>query len=235
MSNFYGVYFVDPKLKFVLEDDFSLEDVVQLFSWSRKSPLRLNFTLAQLPPKEDENRQPAYEDMPQLDLESGPMELPPQQQVSPIITTTTIKCQNNLNEIPKQGQEKIEKEEKLIKEKSVGINEGKNNIGGEGDGAVQKTASLSLLSPPSQQSSSISASSLHQSSSQHQQQQNQTTKINLSKNIIRSSTQSPPNSTKTTIARLSTAGVSPLRPVQKQQEKSIKIDGEIIITVNKQQ
>ncbi|CAK5088524.1 unnamed protein product [Meloidogyne enterolobii] len=267
MSNFYGVYFVDPKLKFVLEDDFSLEDVVQLFSWSRKSPLQLNFTLAQLPPKEDENRQPAYEDMPQLDLESGPMELP-QQQVSPIIITTTIKCQNNLNEIPKQGQEKIEKEEKLIKEKSVGINEGKNNIGGEGDGAVQKTASLSLLSPPSvcitsSQSSSISASSLHQSSSQHQQQQNQTTtKINLSKNIIRSSTQSPPNSTKTTIARLSTAGVSPLRPVtslisppptnngtltnnvkkrqrnlsssspnirpkkvQKQQEKSIKIDG----------
>uniref|UniRef100_A0A914MD28 RING-type domain-containing protein n=1 Tax=Meloidogyne incognita TaxID=6306 RepID=A0A914MD28_MELIC len=218
MSDFYGVYFVDPQLKFVLEDDFSLEDVVQLFSWSRKSPLRLNFTLAQLPPKEDEDRQEVLEDMPQLDMESGPTEqISLQQQASPIITTTTIKCQNNLNEIPKQGQqEKIEKEEKLIiKEKSVGINEGgKNNIGGEG--AVQKTVtSLSLFSPSSQQSSSISASSLQQSSSQQQQQQqNQTTttKINLSKNIIRSSTQSPPNSTKTAIARLSTAGVSPLRP-----------------------
>uniref|UniRef100_A0A915M5V1 RING-type domain-containing protein n=1 Tax=Meloidogyne javanica TaxID=6303 RepID=A0A915M5V1_MELJA len=108
MSDFYGVYFVDPQLKFVLEDDFSLEDVVQLFSWSRKSPLRLNFTLAQLPPKEDEDRQEVLEDMPQLDMESG--------------------------------QEKVEKEEKLIKEKSVGINEGgKNNIGGGGEGAVQKT------------------------------------------------------------------------------------------------
>ena len=119
------------------------QDVVQLFSWSRKSPLRLNFTLAQLPPKEDEDRQVVLEDMPQLDMESGPTEqISLQQQASPIITTTTIKCQNNLNEIPKQQgqQEKVEKEEKLIKEKSVGINEGgKNNIGGGGDGAVQKT------------------------------------------------------------------------------------------------
>uniref|UniRef100_A0A1I8B1Z9 Uncharacterized protein n=1 Tax=Meloidogyne hapla TaxID=6305 RepID=A0A1I8B1Z9_MELHA len=80
-------------------------------------------------------------------------------------------------------------------------------------------ASASLFSTPVAVGANIIQTSSQQilaplSSSSSQQHQTTTiNNLNSSKNIIRSSTQSPPNASAKTIPRLSTAGVSPLRPV----------------------
>ncbi|KAL3107052.1 hypothetical protein niasHT_019448 [Heterodera trifolii] len=69
MTDHFGVYFVDGTLQNVLEDDYTLEDIVHLFNWSRESPLLLHFTLAKLSQEEEEDKPPVLEEMPQLEVE----------------------------------------------------------------------------------------------------------------------------------------------------------------------
>ncbi|KAL3107036.1 hypothetical protein niasHT_019432 [Heterodera trifolii] len=69
MTDPFGVYFVDGTLQNVLEDDYTLEDIVHLFNWSRESPLLLRFTLAKLSQEEEEDKPPVLEEMPQLEVE----------------------------------------------------------------------------------------------------------------------------------------------------------------------
>jgi hypothetical protein len=86
---------VDSELRNVLEDEYSLEvrtgerptiystsfsfqELIQMFKWSREGPFKICFTLARIS-QEGEDRPPVLEEMPQLDVESGPME-----QIEPI-------------------------------------------------------------------------------------------------------------------------------------------------------
>uniref|UniRef100_A0A914GXF2 RING-type domain-containing protein n=1 Tax=Globodera rostochiensis TaxID=31243 RepID=A0A914GXF2_GLORO len=71
MTDSYGLYFVDGALQNVLEDDYTLENIVHLFNWNRESPLPLLFTLAKLA-QEDEDKPPVLEEMPQLEVEGDP-------------------------------------------------------------------------------------------------------------------------------------------------------------------
>uniref|UniRef100_A0A183C474 RING-type domain-containing protein n=1 Tax=Globodera pallida TaxID=36090 RepID=A0A183C474_GLOPA len=75
MTDSYGLYFVDGALQNVLEDDYTLEDIVHLFNWNRESPLPLLFTLAKLA-QEDEDKPPVLEEMPQLEVEGDPAIVP---------------------------------------------------------------------------------------------------------------------------------------------------------------
>lgn len=95
MSDNYALYFVDPKLTHVLEDDYTIQDLIYLvrlscfifvyikmvqYSWTREKPLQLLFTLARLSTEEDSP--PVLE---RLDMEMMPQLRPesPQLKGSP--------------------------------------------------------------------------------------------------------------------------------------------------------
>lgn len=56
----YTIYFVDSTLQTVLDDDLSLQDFVYIYTWNRRSPLHLYFTLVYVSSL-DEDKPPVLE------------------------------------------------------------------------------------------------------------------------------------------------------------------------------
>uniref|UniRef100_A0A915CUL7 RING-type domain-containing protein n=1 Tax=Ditylenchus dipsaci TaxID=166011 RepID=A0A915CUL7_9BILA len=66
MSESYGIYFIDSSLKTLLTEDYCLQDLVFINSYSRQEPLPLLFTLARLNLDEDKPPVLDMQVMPQL-------------------------------------------------------------------------------------------------------------------------------------------------------------------------
>lgn len=71
MTESYATYFVDSNLRTVLDDDLSLQDLVYIYTWDRRNPLHIYFTLARVSAL-DEDKPPVLdveESLPQLNAE----------------------------------------------------------------------------------------------------------------------------------------------------------------------
>ncbi|KAH7731143.1 posterior sex combs protein [Aphelenchoides avenae] len=70
LSDNFCIYFLDPRLKDALNDDYELRDLAYIFAWKRDKPLQLYFTISKYPVEEEKPPVLDIEEMPELRAES---------------------------------------------------------------------------------------------------------------------------------------------------------------------